>query len=279
MAVTPTAPVAPITSFKMPFRTTHFNANHRVWVVSMSGAMAALCCGKFRGKGRYVRAWVKWGVGARPTPAFQTFDVDTRFWESVMGIEYEAREEAPTMAVDPIVEFMYLYARFAGGAPGRAPGCRFLTNDRRRFGALVGLVGDRLVGKHDDELTEGRRCGHVGGVIVADDPLEGMMPGALVLEFDDGRTYPLRGWNEHVARNSPPCHLGDILDPCGLFDGRDVTWTGAMGELRRGTVRAEPDGWIVQCPLGLHGVLEYARGRWIVGMSYDARGLAKVDFT
>lgn len=40
-----------VTTFKMPFKTRHFNANQRVWVVAFTGqAAAAYCVGRVRGK-------------------------------------------------------------------------------------------------------------------------------------------------------------------------------------------------------------------------------------
>ena len=46
--------------FKMPFATKHFNKNQRVWVHIFTGSFAAQVVGRFRGRGRYVLAWVKW---------------------------------------------------------------------------------------------------------------------------------------------------------------------------------------------------------------------------
>lgn len=71
--------MATIRMFKMPFATTHFNANQRVFVAYMTGDCAAYCVGKFRGKGRYVKAWVTWAAANKPAPAFKTFDVADAF--------------------------------------------------------------------------------------------------------------------------------------------------------------------------------------------------------
>lgn len=71
--------VAMVESFKVPFQTNHFNKGQRVWVVFPTGDEAALCYGKFRGKHRYVRAWVKWGPKAREAPIFQKFEVTSNF--------------------------------------------------------------------------------------------------------------------------------------------------------------------------------------------------------
>lgn len=63
--------------FKMPFQTKHFRQNQKVWVQSTCGWPAALVTGRFRGKGRYVSAWVNWGK--KPNPEFKEFEVDDSF--------------------------------------------------------------------------------------------------------------------------------------------------------------------------------------------------------
>jgi hypothetical protein len=68
-----------VNSFKMTYQSHHFNKNQRVWVVNLSGSMAAECYGRFRGKGRYIRAWVHWGSENKPIPSFQEFEVDDDF--------------------------------------------------------------------------------------------------------------------------------------------------------------------------------------------------------
>jgi len=65
--------------FKMPFETKHFNKNQKVWVQSTTGDMAARVIGKFRGKGRYVEAWVNWSANAKENPIFNTIDIDKAF--------------------------------------------------------------------------------------------------------------------------------------------------------------------------------------------------------
>lgn len=72
-----------IESFKMPFQTTHFNKRQRVWVIFTAGSLAAYCYGKFRGKGRYIKAWVKWEAKYKINPLFQEFDVDDSFAKRV----------------------------------------------------------------------------------------------------------------------------------------------------------------------------------------------------
>lgn len=68
----------------MPFQTNHFNANQKVWVVYGTGDQAAYCCGKYRGKGRYVRAWVRWATKARPDPEIKAIEVADAFAEKIM---------------------------------------------------------------------------------------------------------------------------------------------------------------------------------------------------
>jgi len=68
----------------MPFQTAHYNKGQRVWIVSTTGAMAALCYGKFRGKGRYVKAWVNWEATTKDNPQFQEFEVEDDFYNRVM---------------------------------------------------------------------------------------------------------------------------------------------------------------------------------------------------
>ena len=70
--------------FKMPFETNHFNRNQKVWVQMSTGAQAAKVCGKYRGKGRYVSAWVSWYNNnkphpKRPVPMFKKIEIDEDF--------------------------------------------------------------------------------------------------------------------------------------------------------------------------------------------------------
>lgn len=82
--MTDLTPTVSVRSFKMPFATPKFNLNQRVWVVVLSGTCAALCCGRFRGKGRYIRAWVNWDSDEKRKlmpAAFDVFEVDAGFAE------------------------------------------------------------------------------------------------------------------------------------------------------------------------------------------------------
>jgi len=68
--------------FKMPFETKHFNKNQRVFIQYGTGAMAAKVVGKFRGKHRYVSAWVRWEKAEKEKelmPEFKQIDVSSDF--------------------------------------------------------------------------------------------------------------------------------------------------------------------------------------------------------
>ena len=69
-----TALVAP-----MPFRTRHFNEGQHVWLVRLSGSNAAEVVGRYRQRGKFVRAWINWGHAGRPEPDFKPMDVDAAF--------------------------------------------------------------------------------------------------------------------------------------------------------------------------------------------------------
>lgn len=69
--------------FKMPFATNHFNANQKVWVRSMTGALACLVVGRYRGKGRYVTAWVNYDSNSKPDPEIKEIEVDDGFAASL----------------------------------------------------------------------------------------------------------------------------------------------------------------------------------------------------
>ena len=68
-----------VRSFKMPFANKKFNANQRVWILYGTGDNAVCCIGRFRGNGRYVRAWVNWSAHDKTPPEIQEFDVDVEF--------------------------------------------------------------------------------------------------------------------------------------------------------------------------------------------------------
>jgi len=68
-----------VTMFKMPFQTPHFNKNQKVWVQFFTGALAAKVVGRYRGKKRYVSAWVRWESKSREAPDFKEIEVDNAF--------------------------------------------------------------------------------------------------------------------------------------------------------------------------------------------------------
>ncbi len=63
--------------FKMPFDTKHFNTNQKVWIATLSGNQSAKVVGKFRGKGRYVTAWVSWR--GKVLPEIKELEVNCTF--------------------------------------------------------------------------------------------------------------------------------------------------------------------------------------------------------
>lgn len=71
-----------VSSFKMPFPSTHFNQNQRVWVAQIA-YQSAYCYGKFRGAGRYIHAWVRWDSKKKDAPIIQEFEVDKKFAERI----------------------------------------------------------------------------------------------------------------------------------------------------------------------------------------------------
>lgn len=71
--------------FKMPFKSNHFNQNQKVWVLWMTGAQAAFCYGRYRGRGRYIRAWVRWDAKYKTPPTFKEFEVDEEFETRMYG--------------------------------------------------------------------------------------------------------------------------------------------------------------------------------------------------
>lgn len=47
----------------------------------LAGSLAAKVVGRYRGKGRYVSAWVKWDTQTKPMPEWATIEVDKSFAE------------------------------------------------------------------------------------------------------------------------------------------------------------------------------------------------------
>lgn len=44
----------------MPFDNKTYRQNQKVFVVYWPGGPAALCCGRNRGKGRWIKRWINW---------------------------------------------------------------------------------------------------------------------------------------------------------------------------------------------------------------------------
>lgn len=82
---------------KMTRRTNHFNPNQKVWLQMLAGSLAAKVVGRYRGKGRYVSAWVKWDTQTKPMPEWATIEVDKSFAErhSILrqNAQADSREE------------------------------------------------------------------------------------------------------------------------------------------------------------------------------------------
>ena len=81
---------------KMTHRTNHFNANQKVWLQYMSGALAARVIGKYRGKGRYVSAWVTWGTSDKPMPEWKIIEVNKSFADRHALLRQNTQDREPT---------------------------------------------------------------------------------------------------------------------------------------------------------------------------------------
>lgn len=66
---------------KMTRQTKHFNKGQRVWLIFSTGAQAAKVRGKFRGKGRYVDAWIRWDRKGDVPPKFVECEVTEEFYK------------------------------------------------------------------------------------------------------------------------------------------------------------------------------------------------------
>ena len=81
---------------KMTRRTNHFNPNQKVWLQMLAGSLAAKVVGRYRGKGRYVSAWVKWDTQTKPMPEWATIEVDKSFAERHSILRQNAEVSHPT---------------------------------------------------------------------------------------------------------------------------------------------------------------------------------------
>ena len=50
-----------------------------------TGALAAEVKGKFKGKGRYVTAWVNWDSKSKPAPEIKEIEVTDEFYDKMRG--------------------------------------------------------------------------------------------------------------------------------------------------------------------------------------------------
>lgn len=66
-----------VQSFKMTHDTKKFNKNQRVFIIYQTGAAASYCYGRFRGRHRWIKAWVRYDNDKYPIPVLQTFEVDS----------------------------------------------------------------------------------------------------------------------------------------------------------------------------------------------------------
>ena len=69
--------------FRSPTQTKHFNKNQKLWVMRLSGAMAAQVRGKYRGRGRYVTAWITWGKKGDEAPNLIDVPVTQSFYNTI----------------------------------------------------------------------------------------------------------------------------------------------------------------------------------------------------
>ena len=64
---------------KLPFETRLFNKNQKVWVVQRSGSLAYKVCGRHRGRGKYITAWVSWTSCYYQKPEWKKIEVRKQF--------------------------------------------------------------------------------------------------------------------------------------------------------------------------------------------------------
>ena len=64
--------------------TRHFNAGQKLWVVHITGDLAVCVKGKFRGRGRYVKAWYRYGSKKDVTPEFKFVPVTDEFYKKMI---------------------------------------------------------------------------------------------------------------------------------------------------------------------------------------------------
>lgn len=69
--------------FKAPSQTSLFNHGQRLWVVRLTGSQAALVRGKHRGRGRYVKGWVRFDKKGDAIPEMKEIPVSQEFYQKI----------------------------------------------------------------------------------------------------------------------------------------------------------------------------------------------------
>jgi len=74
-----------VITFKIPWKTNHFNKGQNVFIEYMSGNQACKCRGKFRGKNRMISAWFKWNDKNFHLLHFKKIDLNEIDYTKIMG--------------------------------------------------------------------------------------------------------------------------------------------------------------------------------------------------
>lgn len=72
-----------ILMFRMPFSTKLFNLNQKIWIRRGTGALAAEVRGRFRGRGKYITAWVNWNTKSKAAPTIKKIEVVEKFYNKI----------------------------------------------------------------------------------------------------------------------------------------------------------------------------------------------------
>ncbi len=75
-----------VKTFKMPWKTNHFNKRQRVFVEFMTGNQACRVRGKHRGKNRWISAWIKWGNKDINLLNIREIELSENDYNRIMGI-------------------------------------------------------------------------------------------------------------------------------------------------------------------------------------------------
>ena len=75
--------------FKVVKESKVFRLNQKVWLIQLAGNNdGAMVVGKYRGKGRYVKAWTHWKSNC--PPRIIECDVTERFYKKIVGYDYDS---------------------------------------------------------------------------------------------------------------------------------------------------------------------------------------------